>query len=157
MLNFRQMQVLIQELGKPDYSELLQAQDYAGIVDVLNAQASVPNPEQQTNTPKRISWSEFITALEPADVVVLYSYTWVGDLRSAITENDRTIAAAIWRGLTTVITAASRTAVLAKLNATEPNPDWTPTVLEPSIAMTLGLPFVTMDDVQSADQQITGR
>lgn len=149
MLSKEQLAVLATELAKQQYANLLADQEYEAIAALLNDRPMVNNPVAQPERPKFLSWDTFMGLLAAADVPKMYSYHWVSDLRQALEQNNRTVTLAIWRGLKTVITAASVTAVEAEAVKKEPDPTWSAQVPGDSIATALGLPRVDPRDVQA--------
>ena len=156
-MNYEQKQELMTELNNPAYAPDLTAQNYQAIADTLNARESIGNPVPQATQPKLIAWDVFLNLLEPADILELFLYGELAhDLHEALNANDRLITMAIWRGLKTVLTASSIAAVQAEAAATEPDPNWQPTILQSSIAQGLGLGNVSARDVQSAHHRMAG-
>lgn len=155
-LTNEQLTILATELRndpkKRGYAALMDAQEYTAIAALLNDRPMVDNLEEQPAVWKLISWDEFLEALDPADVLVVYSYGRLSDdIQSALSANNRTILGAYWRGLKTVLSAESVAAVQAEMQETEPDPNWSATVLGKSRAMTLELPRVAGADVQRVD------
>lgn len=152
-MNRRQIRILATELQRARYSDALAASDYDGIATQLNERKTVPNPEPQRDVPVRFTWQTFIGNLSAADLIALYAQGDLArDLRAALEANDRPLMLALWRAAKTVLSAKSVTAVVAAFGATEPDPDWTPTITRPSRAQTLGLPVVRPEDVLLAAQ-----
>ena len=156
-MNYKQLKVLHTELQKAEYVSSLAAKDYAGIAATLNAQAEIANPTPQPTRPKLIAWDTFMDLLSAGDVLVMYAQGNLAiDLRAALDANNRPLTLAIWRGLKTVLLAGSISAVQAEAAKTEPDPNWQATILEPSIAMGLGLPPVQWEDVQTVHHRMAG-
>jgi len=152
-MNSKQETSLWNELSKFGYKEAIAARAWQQIADMLNARTAVPNPVPQPTRPKLIAWETFMGLMAAADVLKMFTYGVLPNhLREALTENNRPVTLAIWRGLKTTLTAPTITAVEAEANKTELDPTWTATVLQPSIAMSLGLPTLTADDVLATVQ-----
>ena len=158
-MNIKQEQILRTELLRPNvYTADLNARRFVDVADDLNFRAQSPNPVPRPNRPKLLAWDVFIGLLAAADVLKLYGYGQLAaDLRQALASNDRVETLAIWRGLKTVMLAASVTAVETEAAKTEPDPNWEPVVYAPSRATTLGLPVITAEDVEATWQRMTGR
>lgn len=156
-MNFDQKQALRTELADAAYAMDLDARSYQMIADTLNFRESVPNPEPQGQTPVQFTWSTFLSLLSPAEILGLYGYgELAGDMKLALEQNDRTVLVSLWRAVKSVMPPATVTAVETAFAATEPDPNWQATVLQPSIAQGLGLPVVTARDVQEAHHALAG-
>ena len=150
--------ILRDELAKPVYAADIAAGAWQKIADTLNARASIPNPTPRPTVPKRLSVEDFVTLLKPADrVTVFQNAALVQEYRTALEGGQRAYSKKLWAALKTLVTDAdskaaidadSKAAIDAALDATELDPAWTATVLAPSIAMGLGIPAPTADDVQ---------
>jgi len=139
------------------YASLLADQEYTAIAALLNDRPLVDNPDAQPTIAARITWDDFLDTLEPEDVLVVYAYgSLPDDIQAALSANNRTLLGAYWRGLKTALTAASVSAVQAKLQDTEPDPDWEAQIPGDSRAAVLGLPRVTGADVQRVDLEAIG-
>jgi hypothetical protein len=148
-----QLRTLAAEIRQTDYAEAMAAKDYAAVAAALNARKVIENPEEQEQVPRRFTWDTFMAELEPADIPVMYQYGDLArDLRTALEGDDVAIRNALWRGLRTVLTPSSVTAVIAAFQETVLDPDWTATVELESVAQSLGLPVVTESDVLRAAQ-----
>lgn len=155
MLSPDQLTVLAAELANAAYTDLLQNQEYEAIAALLNVQPEVPNPVPQGTKPRRVPFEEFIQVLKPVDVALLYQEapTWPDEHRRYQQAGDNATARKLWNGIKRLaFDAATVTAIDALQGATEPDPDWTPTILGPSRATALGLPRVLPSDVQAVDQ-----
>ena len=149
--------VLMEELAKPGYATDLASRDHEAVATSLNYRESVPNPVPQPERPRFLAWDVFIDLLEPVDILVLYTYNQLStDLRRALEQNDRTVMLAIWRGLKSVMSASSVTAVEAAATDVELDPNWNANVLQPSIVQILGLPRITYKEVQEMHHKMGG-
>lgn len=157
MLTNGQLTTLITEIQKPAYAANLAVGKYQAVADTLNARTTVANTPATKTRPKRVSWDAFQQLLAAADVLKLYGYgSLAADLKAANETGNDAVRNAIWRGLKTALTAPSITAVEAEFAKTENDPTWPATVQQPSIAMGLGLPTVTADDVRTAARRMAG-
>jgi len=150
MLTGAQLAVLAGELKDGRYAALLAAQDYEAIVALLNVQPEIPNPEEQTQKPKRMSVEDFVSALKAAEVVTVYQNgALVQAYSDSLTGGNRAYTKKLRRGLKTLVSAETVTAIEALQDVTEPDPNWTATVLGESRVAELGLPRVEPRDVQA--------
>ncbi|KKN74832.1 hypothetical protein LCGC14_0387250 [marine sediment metagenome] len=156
-MNIKQFARLAAELNDVAYAELLTAREYDTVAGLLNERESIPNPVARTNTLKQFTWPTFMDKLLPTDIPVMFDFGQLApDLRAALENNERGLMLSLWRGLATVLDAASVTAVTTAFQETEPDPLWTATVLLPSRAMELGLPLVNEQDVETVHQRVAG-
>jgi hypothetical protein len=156
-MRFEQEQILIAELDKPGYSADLEAGNYGDVASALNARTKNNNPVGQAQTPVQFTWSTFLALLSPSEILALYGYgSLAGDLKAALEANDRFVLASLWRAIKSALPENTVNDVQAAFAATEPDPNWSPFVFEPSIAQRLGLPAVTAKDVQSAYHKMSG-
>ncbi len=156
-MNPEQLQTLTTELDDAAYTDLLTQRQYSVVAGLLNARATVPNPEAQEETPVTFTWGMFMSLLVPSDILVMYAYAHLADdLREALESDDRPIMFAIWAGLRTVLEPGSVSDVVAAFGDTEPDPNWPPTIFEPSRAQVLGLSPVSAQDAETAHQRMAG-
>lgn len=159
-MNERQLAILSNELTLPAYNDLLAARDYVAVAESLNRRAEVPNPAPQTPKPRRVPFEEFLQVLKPADVLLLYQSAPIlaQEYRMYQQMGDRASGRKLWNGMKGLaFDPATITAIDALWDATELDPDWTPTVQLPSRAMALGLPVVEDWDIELVDQRLHGR
>lgn len=157
-MNAQEHQILRTEIQKPEYAANLTARNFSAVAATLNARTSYPNPVPRPQVPATFTWATFITLLTPAQVWGAYNTGGqiFEHLRSAL-ENDRVAERnALWAAIKTQLPAQTITAVETAFSQTVPDPDWEPTLLHPSIAMNLGLPVVTAQDVQTVWQRVSG-
>lgn len=151
-MNREQLATLATELTDARYSALLAQQDYEAIAALLNVRDPIANPIAQPTVDKRISLEDFVKALKPAEVVTVYQNgALVQAYAASLEADDRKLTRQYWRGLKTLVSPETVTAIEALQAATQPDPAWQPTILGPSRASVLGLPRVTPADVQAVD------
>ena len=151
----KQAIVLIEELNKPEYVSLLDEGAYEEIADSFNFRQAIPNPDPQPQRSVLPSWAMFFSLMNGDDILKLYGYgNLATDLRTALRDQDYDVALPIWNAIKSVLSKTSVNAIDAELEKTEPDPSWTATLLRPSLAMTLGLPLVTTEDVQTAHHRM---
>lgn len=156
-MNIKQELVLAAELKTAAYTKDVAAHAWQTLADALNARASAPNPVTQPAVRLDFTWGTFINLLTEAEILGLYQYgALAADLRQALEADNRTELLALWRAAKTKLTAATVTKVEAEFGKTRPDPTWQATVLQPSIAMTLALPVLTAEDVQTVAHRHLG-
>lgn len=92
--------------------------------------ATVANPLARGNIPKPFTMSQVLGLLSSASLANLKTFAGIEGLRSDVNTNN--VAACVeWCSFlagSAVIAAAEATGILAVVQATEPDPSWTPTV-----------------------------
>lgn len=152
MLTRAQREILALELEKPEYAEMMAAQNYRGVADMLNAPTFTENTEPPTHLPRRISVEDFVTAIKPGErVTVFQNKGLIDEYKAALAANNRRYSRKLWAGIKTLVSAESVAAVDALLDAQEPDPNYVTQIPGPSIAGALGLPLITPEDVQAVD------
>ena len=152
MLNRQQLTILATELAKSDY--ITYGQDYPAIAATLNARPQVANPTPQGTVPHRWTLHQILATVVPlhptavADVVAVYGWPIINDIRAAFQNDDRTGIADYFMIVSSAFNDAAKAAMLAMLSQTELDPTWQATITDDSIATTLGLPTVNEMDVQ---------
>ncbi len=114
------------ELQKPAYAGLTDSQRF----DLLHAPAAVANPTPQGQTAKPFTIAQVFGLLSAASAGKTCSVAFMPDIRDKIAANDRT-ACGLYANLLAaggVITPDERAAILAVLQATQPDPGWAATV-----------------------------
>jgi hypothetical protein len=153
-MNEQELEILAAELALPQYAEAMSQQDYEGIAATLNAQPMIPNPTPQPQRDKFIDEETFVKTLKPQEIVTCYGQNGalVEEYRQSLQQNDRKITRQYWRGLKTLLSAETVTALEAMHDQKEPDPTWAAQIPGPSRADELGLPVVTAADVQAVEQ-----
>ena len=147
----QEFQILLKEIKLAAYKDDMQNKRYSAIAAALNLRVREDNPVSQEQVPRRFTWEKFVGKLTAADRLVLYSYGDLArDLRTALEADDAPMRDAIWLGLATALSAASKTSVLAAFGEKQPDTEWQATILQPSRAQVLGLPVVVDGDVLRA-------
>ena len=102
---------------------------------------------------KRISVDDFVKALKPSEVVTVFQNS---ALTNAYTQslqmNDRKLTKSLWRGMKTLVSPETQTAIEALQDAKESDPAHRSQIEGQSKADELGLPVIRPGDVQALEQ-----
>lgn len=153
-MNANNLNVLRTELKKdPEalgYAEM--GSDYPAIAARLNRSETIENAEPQLLIPKRLDLiNDLFAIIQPAEAFALLNVPGLLDrVERAVERNHRPAMRALFVIIGSQLTPESRQAIAAKLEQTEPDPNWQPTVQSSSRAERLGLRVVSEHDVQAA-------
>ena len=151
-MNKEQLTILATELAKSDYTTY--GQDYPAIAAALNERPQVANPTPQGTVPHRWTLHQILATVVPlqptavADVVAVYGWPIINDIRAAFENDDRVGIADYFMIVSSAFNSAAKAAAIAMLAQTELDPTWQATIADDSIATSLGLPTATEMDVQ---------
>lgn len=143
------LNIIKSELEKPDYADLVKAQDYQGIADNLNDRPLIPNPVPQSHVDKLPTILELFGAIAPAEAIEIYKLPGlVSDIRTAAETKDKAALLAYLTIVSSLLSQKSKDAIAALLAQTELDPSYQSQVSAQSIAETLGIDPVTPGQIQ---------
>jgi hypothetical protein len=143
--------IIAQELEKPEYSSLAAAQDYPGLSQQLNQKPLINNPTPQADIPKPITILELFNCVTPQEGLEIYKIPNLKpDIDHAIANSLRQNLAALLAIVSQLISEESSGKIQALLSEEIPDPSYQPQISGQSRAEELGIYPVTNEDIQSA-------
>lgn len=129
--------------------------NYPAIAALFNVRPEIDNPTPQGTIPKRLTLRDafgVVAQAAPTDLAAIGNVPgWIVDrVEAAMSANDRVATGNFLAIIGTYLSAPSKTALAAMLQATELDPTWQATVAGDSLAAALGLGTVMAADVQEA-------
>jgi hypothetical protein len=145
------IEIIKQELEKPEYADLVTAQNYPAIALLMNAKPSISNPEPQQNIPKPLNILSLWQQITPQEALEVYK---IPDLKSnienAVDLNKRDSLEALIAIASLLVSEESKNKINALLAETIPDPNYKPFIEGQSIAQELGLELVFDFEIQAA-------
>lgn len=145
------IEILRVELAKPEYDDLVAAQNYPAIAQLLNNKPLIPNPTPQETVWKCPTILELFGAITPTEAVELYKIPGlIADIRTSIDLRNKPNLEAYFSMVQSLVSPTSATNLQALLNATELDHSYQSQILGVSRAEELGIYPVSEVDVQGA-------
>lgn len=145
------IEIIKQELEKPEYLDLMEKQDYPALANMLNQKSTISNPEPQVQIPKPITTIDLWQRITPQEGLEIYKISKLkADIDAAIASNNRTSLAALFAITSQLISQTSKEKIESLLAETIPDPNYKSEIEGESIAEKLGLELVREDEIQSA-------
>ncbi|MFN6560013.1 MAG: hypothetical protein RMY28_009415 [Nostoc sp. ChiSLP01] len=143
--------ILRTELELPEYGQLVAAQNYSAIANLLNNKPLIANPVPQEEIPKQLTLVNLFQAITPQEAVETFKIPGLLDrVESVVNANDRVNISILFEIVKTYISQDSKDNLTNLLSLTEPDPNWQSQVVGLSRAEQLGIYPITNSEVQEA-------
>lgn len=139
-----------QELQKSTYADLVTAQDYTQLADVLNQKPLIDNPEPQSDIYQPVTILELFQAVTSAEGLNIYQAGIKPDIDHAVETKARNNLLALLEIAKQLISEESATNIENLMARTIPDPSYQSQILGRSIAEVGGYFPVTNSDIQAA-------
>lgn len=138
------------ELKKPEYLELVEAQNYPAIAVLLNQQPLKPNPKPQEKIPKPITLIDLFQQITPLEALEINKIPGMVDRLENVTEkNDRIKLQALFKTIQVLLGVDSQNKIQALMQQTILDPNYEAQIRVQSRAEELGIGLVTNEDIQA--------
>jgi hypothetical protein len=144
------LELLKIELGKPEYLELVTAEDYPGLVNILNNKPLIDNPEPQQVISKPVTIIDLWQQITPQEGLEIYKISNLKpDIDNAIATNNLNNLQILLAIASQIISAESTQKLQALLLQTIPDPNYKSQMQGESVAEKLGF-LIGEAEIQSA-------
>lgn len=146
------IEILQAELANTEYAGLVQSQNYPAIANQLNNRPLIVNPVTQTNVPKIPTIEEVVTLVTPQETFAISETRTYDRVLDALRQRNLTWIIGNTQTLLAggVLSQSSYDAIIARLQETEPDPNYQSEIPGQSRAEVLGIYPVTSSQVQEA-------
>ena len=146
------IEILRTELANTEYADLVTAQNYPAIANLLNNRPLIANPDTQTEVPKIPTIEEVATLVSPQEAFAVSETKTYDRVLDALQQRNLTWIIGNTQTLLAggVLSQSSYDAIIAKLEETEPDPSYQSQIPGQSRAEDLGVYPVSASQVQEA-------
>ncbi|WP_414755535.1 hypothetical protein [Anabaena sp. CCY 9910] len=148
------IEIIAQELTNSQYSELVTAQNYPAIANLLNAKPLIDNPTPQSNIPKPLSLDALYSCITREEGLQISQHNLLDRTERVANENNRPGLLLLVDMLDSILSTQSKTNIQNLIDEEILDPEYQPQIPGTSKAEELSIHSVRDWEVQLALHQV---